>query len=88
MGAVFLGVPVTTELLAFHADIHAALAGQPVDHWPHYLPGTWVPHCTLAKDWTAKPRHLPRSGLCTDTSRSRPPSRRPGSRTQQQARSP
>jgi 2'-5' RNA ligase len=48
-GALFLGVPVTTELLAFHADVHAALAAQPVDHWPHYLPGNWVPHCTLAE---------------------------------------
>ena len=31
------------------AGMHAALAGQPVEHWPHYLPGNWVPHCTLAE---------------------------------------
>jgi 2'-5' RNA ligase len=48
-GALFLGVPVTAELLAFHAEVHAALAGQPVEHWPYYLPGNWVPHCTLAE---------------------------------------
>ena len=79
-------VPVTSKLLAFHADVHAALAGQPVDHWPHYLPGNGVPIARWQKDW-AKPRHLRRSGLCTDTSRSRLPSRRPGSGTQRQVRS-
>jgi 2'-5' RNA ligase len=45
----FLGVQVTKELLAFHAEVHAALAGQPVEHWPVYRPGNWVPHCTLAE---------------------------------------
>ncbi|HEV2376901.1 MAG TPA: 2'-5' RNA ligase family protein [Streptosporangiaceae bacterium] len=44
---VFLGAVVTSELLACHASAHAALAGQPVGHWPYYLPGNWVPHCTL-----------------------------------------
>jgi hypothetical protein len=29
-GALFLGVPVVADLLAFHADVHAALADQPV----------------------------------------------------------
>jgi 2'-5' RNA ligase len=48
-GALFLGVPATAELLAFHAEVHAALAGQPVEHWPYYQPGNWVPHCTLAE---------------------------------------
>jgi 2'-5' RNA ligase len=48
-GALFLGVPVTAELLAFHAEVHAALADQPARHWPYYLPGNWVPHCTLAE---------------------------------------
>lgn len=49
VGALFLGVRATADLLAFHADIHAAVAGQPVEHWPYYLPGSWVPHCTLAE---------------------------------------
>lgn len=48
-GALFLGVQVTTELLALHADVHAALAGQPIRHWAYYLPGNWIPHCTLAE---------------------------------------
>jgi 2'-5' RNA ligase len=48
-GALFLGVVVTAELLAFHAEVHAALAGQRVAHWPYYQPGNWVPHCTLAE---------------------------------------
>jgi len=48
-GVLFLGVPVTADLLALHGDVHSALAGQPVEHWPHYLPGNWVPHCALAE---------------------------------------
>ena len=46
---LFLGVTVTAQLLAFHGDVHAALAGQPGEHWPYYFPGRWVPHCTLAE---------------------------------------
>jgi 2'-5' RNA ligase len=48
-GVLFLGVLVTTELLAFHAEVHAALAGQRLQQWPYYQPGNWVPHCTLAE---------------------------------------
>jgi 2'-5' RNA ligase len=48
-GALFLGVQVTAGLLAFHAQVHAALGGEPVKHWPYYQPGNWVPHCTLAE---------------------------------------
>jgi hypothetical protein len=48
-GVLFLGAAVTADLLAFHRDVHGALAGQPVEHSPHYLPGSWVPHCTLAE---------------------------------------
>ncbi len=29
--------------------MHRVLAGQPVEHWPYYLPGNWVPHCTMAE---------------------------------------
>jgi hypothetical protein len=42
-GALFLGVVVTAELLAFHAEVHAALAGRAIGHWPYYQPGSWVP---------------------------------------------
>ena len=48
-GVLFLGVQVTAELLAFHAGLHAALAGQPIRHWAYYLPGNWIPHCALAE---------------------------------------
>lgn len=48
-GALFLAAVVTTDLLTLHAKVHDALAGQPVTHWPYYLPGRWVPHCTLAQ---------------------------------------
>jgi hypothetical protein len=47
-GALFLGVLVTADLLAFHADVQAVIAGQ-LEQWPYYLPGNWVPHCTLAE---------------------------------------
>jgi len=48
-GALFLATVVTQDLLRLHARVHNALAGQPVTHWPYYLPGRWVPHCTLAQ---------------------------------------
>jgi 2'-5' RNA ligase len=49
-GVLFLGVVVTGSLLALHARVHEALRGQPVTHWPYYLPDRWVPHCGLAQD--------------------------------------
>jgi len=48
-GALFLGAVVTEDMLTLHTRVHNALAGQPVTHWPYYLPGRWVPHCTLAQ---------------------------------------
>lgn len=48
-GALFLGTVVTGDLLTLHTRVHQALSGQPVTHWPYYLPGRWVPHCTLAQ---------------------------------------
>jgi 2'-5' RNA ligase len=47
---VFLAPVVTADLLAIHDGFHRwfrELAGEP---WGHYLPGRWVPHCTLALD--------------------------------------
>lgn len=49
-GTLFLAAAVTGDLLTLHIGLHQALAGQAVAHWPHYLPGRWVPHCTLAQD--------------------------------------
>jgi 2'-5' RNA ligase len=45
---VFLAPVVTAELLALHDRFHQEfrdLAGGP---WAYYLPGQWVPHCTVA----------------------------------------
>ncbi|MFC0406992.1 2'-5' RNA ligase family protein [Roseomonas elaeocarpi] len=39
---------VTSELLARHADLHAAL--MPFGVHPHYRPGSWVPHVTLSQE--------------------------------------
>ncbi|MBR0679569.1 2'-5' RNA ligase family protein [Roseomonas eburnea] len=44
--------PVVTEtLLAHHRSLSGALADLPCD--PHYRPGAWVPHVTLAKGGAA-----------------------------------
>jgi 2'-5' RNA ligase len=48
-GVLFLGATPTPDLLGFHTRVHQALAGQSARHSPYYLPGRWVPHCTLAR---------------------------------------
>jgi 2'-5' RNA ligase len=50
--ALFLGAVADAELLAVHVAVHDALAGRVHDPWAFYLPGAWVPHCTLAEDLT------------------------------------
>ena len=45
-GWLYLGVdglPVSS-----HAAVIAALGGDAIGVWEHYLPANWVPHCTLA----------------------------------------
>lgn len=49
---LFLGAVADTELLAVHVAVHDALAGRVRDPWASYLPGAWVPHCSLAHDIT------------------------------------
>ncbi len=49
---LFLGAVTDTELLAVHVAVHDTLAGRVRDPWASYLPGAWVPHCTLAQDVT------------------------------------
>jgi 2'-5' RNA ligase len=51
---LFLGAVVDTELLAVHSAAHDVLAGRVKQPWAHYLPGAWVPHCTLALDVTTE----------------------------------
>ncbi|HEV7907511.1 MAG TPA: 2'-5' RNA ligase family protein, partial [Pseudonocardiaceae bacterium] len=41
-----------SELLAVHSAVHDALAGKVKNPSAYYLPGTWVPHCTLAQGIT------------------------------------
>lgn len=47
-GVLFLAPVVTAPLLAVHARLNDVLQEQGIVQWPHYLPGSWVPHCTLA----------------------------------------
>jgi 2'-5' RNA ligase len=43
-----LAVAPAPELVAMHERVSAVLAAAGVDIWPHYRPGTWLPHCTLS----------------------------------------
>lgn len=44
-----LAAVTDTELLAVHSAVHDALAGRVRAPSAYYLPGSWVPHCTLAQ---------------------------------------
>lgn len=45
-----LAAVVDTELLAVHNTVHDALAGRVRGPLASYLPGGWLPHCTLAHE--------------------------------------
>lgn len=47
-GVVFLGVTVTWRLIELHEWFHGTLKNYVNHVWAHYLPGSWVPHVTLA----------------------------------------
>lgn len=49
---LLLGAVVDTEVLAVHSAVHDALAGKVVHPSAYYLPGAWIPHCTLAQGIT------------------------------------
>ena len=49
-GVVFLAPIVRPTLLDLHARVHAAVGPHASNGWPHYAPGQWVPHVTLAHD--------------------------------------
>ena len=55
-GVLFLGATVTIELLTLHRRVHAALTDPPIARRPYYLPGNWVPHCTLAQGLSSDER--------------------------------
>ncbi len=46
---LMLAAVVDTELLAVHSAVHDVLAGAVRQPSAYYLPGSWVPHCTLAQ---------------------------------------
>ncbi|MEN3303350.1 2'-5' RNA ligase family protein [Pseudonocardia sp.] len=49
-----LAAVVDTELLAVHTAVHDALAGRVRSPFASYLPGAWLPHCTLAHEKPAE----------------------------------
>jgi hypothetical protein len=46
---LMLAAVVDTELLAVHTAVHDVLAGRVRHPSAYYLPGSWVPHCTLTQ---------------------------------------
>jgi 2'-5' RNA ligase len=48
-GVLMLSAVVDTELLAVHSTVHDVLAKRVKQPVAYYLPGSWVPHCTLAQ---------------------------------------
>ncbi|WP_030106771.1 2'-5' RNA ligase family protein [Actinoalloteichus caeruleus] len=51
---LMLGAMVDVELLAVHSAVHDVLAGGVRQPSAYYLPGSWVPHCTLAMGITGE----------------------------------
>lgn len=51
-GAVFLAPEADPRLAALHAGFHRRFAHLGTGAWDYYVPGSWVPHCTLAMDLT------------------------------------
>ncbi|MXY49912.1 MAG: 2'-5' RNA ligase family protein [Gemmatimonadetes bacterium] len=49
-GVVFLAPVVTRRLLAVHARFHEVFSKHDHVGMGYYLPGNWVPHCTVAID--------------------------------------
>ncbi|MDR6551879.1 2'-5' RNA ligase family protein [Paenibacillus qinlingensis] len=47
-GTVFLAPVVTEKLLYIHRIIHELTNEYDEKKWDYYLPGKWVPHCTMA----------------------------------------
>jgi 2'-5' RNA ligase len=47
---LWLGAVVDAELLAVHSAVHDVLAGAAKQPSAYHLPGSWIPHCTLARE--------------------------------------
>lgn len=52
-GVVFLAPVVTRRLLEVHARFHEVFSKHENAGMGYYLPGNWVPHCTVAIDLSA-----------------------------------
>ena len=52
-GVVFLAPVATRQLLAVHARFHEVFSQYDESGAAYYLPGNWVPHCTVAIDLAA-----------------------------------
>jgi len=46
-GVVYFGAVVTEQLLSVHREFHNRFAALMAKVGSYYLPGNWVPHCTL-----------------------------------------
>ena len=51
---VFAAPTFTQEFLGFHQHLHDVLVSESKKPWEMYLPGRWVPHCTLALGFDLK----------------------------------
>ena len=50
---LMLSAVTDPELLAVHSAVHDVLAGKVRNPSAYYLPGSWVPHCTLLQQVSA-----------------------------------
>lgn len=53
-GVVYLAPVVTAELLAHHRRFHEQLSQRTVSSNAYYLPGNWMPHCTVGFELPAE----------------------------------
>lgn len=49
-GVLFLVPTVSKELIELHEYFHERISKLGLKANPYYLPGRWVPHCTIASD--------------------------------------
>jgi len=54
-GVLFLAPTVSRELVTLHEALHHRLQESGLRANPYYLPGRWVPHCTIASDLPSHP---------------------------------
>lgn len=47
-GTIFLAPTITDELLRFHQSFHDYFKSFHDNPKSYYVPGTWIPHCTIA----------------------------------------